>query len=605
MATTTALPLGAETRSLPELLSQALRGDVREALCERVSRGGPFRKLSSNEVLERVQRIALGLRALGLQRGDRVAILSSNCIDWILADLGIQFAGMVTVPIFATQAADQVAYILRHAQVRVLFLHDEEQRAGLNVVSEKPLPTYLFRGGGADSLDALESLGAQRAAQFPDELLHLGEGIPGDALCTLIYTSGTTGHPKGVMLTHSNFTSNVVDAFQAGLTGLHTGDPVLSVLPIAHIFERMVTYGYLYLRCAIYICHDADELLHDLRAVRPRVMTAVPRLFERMLAGIIGAARREGGLKSRLVPWALNVGYRYTRTRLVDRRLPGLALSLQYAVSRALVLKKIRPLMGLDRLRFFCSGSAPLHLDTALTFAGFGITILQGYGLTETSPVIAVNPLRANRLGSVGRVIPHVEVKIAEDGEILVRGANVMRGYYGDDAANQEAFTDGWFHTGDIGHFDDDGYLYVTDRKKELLKTSGGKYLSPARIEAALKRSIYIAEVMIVGEGRPHPAALIAPDWKLVREHLDYGLDDSNESLARDERVLRFFAGEVRRHTADLSPFEQVRRFVILPRELSIEHGELSPTLKLKRRVVEERYAEAIARCYADPLPFD
>ncbi|TAM56581.1 long-chain fatty acid--CoA ligase [bacterium] len=603
MATSTSFAAGAETRSLPELLLPALRADLPDLLCERTQRGGPYRRLSSREVLSRAQRVALGLRELGLKAGDRVALLSPNCIDWIVADLGTQLAGMVTVPIFATQAADQVAYILRHAQARVLFLHDQGQRTQLLEAGAELPETFIFGGAGAEGMAALEARGEQRAAAAPEELLHLGEGIPGDALCTLIYTSGTTGDPKGVMLTHSNFTSNVVDAFVAGMSGLRARDVVLSVLPVAHIYERMITYGYLYIQCSTYICHSPDELLDDLRAVRPKVMTAVPRLFERMLSGIVGKAREDGGLKARLVPWALAVGRERMRVTLVEGRRPPLGLALAFAVARTLVLKRIPPLMGLDRLHFFVSGSAPLHLDTTLTFAGLGLEILQGYGLTETSPVVTVNPLGENRLGSVGRVIPHVEVKIAPDGEILVRGANVMKGYYLNDAANAAAFEDGWFRTGDIGRFDDDGYLYVTDRKKELLKTSGGKYLSPARIETALKRSIYIAQVMVVGEGRPHPAALIAPDWKLVREHLGVPPRTRTEDLARDERVVRLFAHEVHEQSEGLSPFEQIRRFAVLPRELTVETGELSPTLKLKRRIIEKRYAELVERVYAEAVP--
>ncbi|TAM91896.1 long-chain fatty acid--CoA ligase [bacterium] len=603
MVTSTGIAAGAETRSLPELLLPALRADVPELLCERVTRGGPFRKIGSGEVLRRAQHIALGLRELGLQPGDRVALLSPNCVDWIVADLGVQFAGMVTVPIFATQAADQVAYIIRHAGARVLFLHDQAQRVQLLAAGAELPPTYVFGSEGVEGIAQLEARGEQRAAADPDELLHLGEGISGDALCTLIYTSGTTGDPKGVMLTHSNFTSNVVDAFTAGMSGMRAGDVVLSVLPVAHIYERMIIYGYLYVQCSVYVCHTPDELIDDLREVHPTSMTAVPRLFERMLSGIVGKAREEGGLKARLVPWALAAGCAYARATLVEHRRPSLGQALTYALARALVLRKIPPLMGLDRLHFFVSGSAPLHLDTALTFAGLGLTILQGYGLTETSPVVSVNPLSENRLGSVGRVIPHVEVKIAEDGEILVRGANVMSGYYLNDAANAAAFTDGWFRTGDIGRFDDDNYLYVTDRKKELLKTSGGKYLSPARIETALKRSIYIAQVMVVGDGRPHPAALIAPDWKLVRERIGASPGDRTEDLALDPRVVRLFAHEVHEQSEGLSPFEQIRRFTVLPRDLTVEGGELSPTLKLKRRIIEQRYAAQIERVYSQAVP--
>jgi long-chain acyl-CoA synthetase len=372
---------------------------------------------------------------------------------------------------------------------------------------------------------------------------------------------------------------------------------VISVLPYSHIYEHTVIYIYLLAGVRYFICHDPNELLGDLRDVRPAEMTAVPRIFDRVLVGVTGQALRAGGLQGRLVPWALNAAREYMAAKTIGgAAAPGLAL--QYALAKLLVLRKVRNALGLDRVRFLTSGSAPLHVDTAMTLLGLGIPVMQGYGLTETSPVVSVSRLSANVYGAVGRPISGVDVRVAEDGEVLVRGRNVMQGYFHDPQATAEAIEDGWLHTGDVGEIDASRFLRITDRKGEIFKTSTGKWISPARIEASIKRSIFVAQAMVTGRGEAHPIALICPNWPLLRLEMPALPDVPAESLATRDDVAAFLTSEVRKQTRGLATYEQVRRILVIPREFSIEGGELSPSMKIKRRVIEARYAREIERAY-------
>jgi long-chain acyl-CoA synthetase len=417
-------------------------------------------------------------------------------------------------------------------------------------------------------------------------------------MAVLIYTSGTTGEPKGVMLSHYNLGFTAQSSFEHSFSVITPGSDVLSVLPFSHIYEHCILYGYMLAHARHHICRHVDELLADLRAVRPIAMTAVPRIFERMLAGVTAKAKAHGGLQAVLVPWALDIGRQYKSAKTLAKN-PGALLALKYRMAHALVLKKLRPLMGLDRLKFLVSGSAPLHFDTAMTMLGADIEIVEGYGPTECSPVITVNTYDENHYGTVGRPIPGVEIKIAPDGEVLARGPNVMLGYYKNERATAEVMEGGWYHTGDVGAIDASGYLRITDRKKELFKTSGGKFVAPSRVEAAIKRSVYINQVILVGDSRPHPAALVSPNWDLVRTELKIEPGVPTGELVHRPDVVEFLTKEVRHNTSDLAKFEQVRKIAILPRDLTVEDGDLSPTLKVKRRVVEAKYAAEIERLYA------
>lgn len=584
--------------TLPAIVRRSLADLRKSAVAERVA--GRWTATSAARLLERVEDLACAIRAAGLDPGDRVALISANRVDWMVADFAILFAGCVAVPIYPTQAVGQVAFILADARAKLLFI---DTPAALRRLRDGgvPVPRTITFDGGEDSLESFESGGVAVRKMHPDQPRSFESGIAPDDLAVLIYTSGTTGAPKGVMLTHHNLGFTATSSFTYAFDAVRPGSPVLSVLPFSHIYEHDIMYGYLIARAQHYICHAPEELLADLRDVRPVAVTAVPRIFERMLAGITAKALERGGPTARLVPWALATGRDYMLVKSKGSRVP-FTLQARYLVARALVLKKIRGRLGLDRLKFFVSGSAPLHIDTAMTLLACDLAIAEGYGPTECSPVITVNRLSDNRYGTVGRPIPGVSVKIAEDGEILARGPNVMKGYYRDEAATANAISDGWYKTGDVGELDRDGYLRITDRKRELFKTSGGKFIAPSRIESAIKRSVFIGQAMVVGNARPHPAALVSPNWEMLRRELRLPSDQGTDVLAARDDVADFMTAEVRRKTADLAPYEQIRRVIVLPHELTVESGELSPTLKVKRRVVEEQYAGRIDRAYATEL---
>ncbi|HEX5274538.1 MAG TPA: long-chain fatty acid--CoA ligase [Candidatus Rubrimentiphilum sp.] len=577
--------------TLPAVIRRSLEQPREAALLERAGSG--WGATSSQQLLDRVENLASAIRSSGLQAGDRVALMAVNSVDWVVADFAILFAGCVVVPIFPTQASDQVAFILRDSDAKLVFAGTAELAASVRGLTAAPV--VVFQSSGADSLAQFE----KRGGAEPGAVAQWEAALEPDDLAVLIYTSGTTGEPKGVMLSHYNVAFNAESSFSNTFDVLPAGSNVLSILPFSHIYEHMILYGYMLRRMHHYIAHDVDKLLDDFRDVHPVTMTAVPRLFERVIARIVGTAKSQGGLQGKLVPWALNAGRDYMAARNRGKD-PGPMLSLQYRIAHSLVLRKIRPRLGLDKLVFFVSGSAALHFDVAMTMLGCDIPIVEGYGPTECSPVVTVNTFENNRYGTVGRPIPGVEVSIAPDGEVLVRGPGVMLGYYHNPAATSEALKDGWYHTGDVGELDAGGFLRITDRKNELFKTSGGKFIAPARLESAIKRSVYVNQALAIGEGHPHPVALVSPNWDLVRQELGIAPGVPSETLAERSDVIAFMTDQVRRQTADLAPFEQVRRIAVLPRDLTIQDGELSPTLKVKRRVVESRYAASIGRLYAE-----
>jgi long-chain acyl-CoA synthetase len=544
-------------------------------------------------MIARAEAIALALRARGLLAGDRVALMSENRVDWIVTNLGIQFAGCVTVPIYATQALDQVAFILDDAGARALFVDTPHLAVRLRTAGIA-LEPFVFDAPPESpvAFAQLIAAGMSHRERGAEELARIAADLDPDALALLIYTSGTTGTPKGVMLAHRNIASNAVDSFDIVADAIRPGDPVLSLLPFAHCYEHTNIYGYLVRGARVYINRRVESLLDDLRTVRPVAMFAVPRVFERTYAGIVAASIAAGGVRAKLVPWALATGCAYRRALLEGT--PNLALRLQFALAHRLVLSKLRAQLGCDRLRFFVSGSAALHLEVALTFAAADMLIIEGYGLTESSPVVTVNRPRQHRFGTVGLPIPNVEVRLADDGELLVRGPNVMLGYYRHPDETAAAIRDGWLATGDIATIDPDGYVRIVDRKNEIFKTSGGKFVSPTRVESALARSPFVAQAVVIGSGKAHPAALIAPNWATLRAHLDLPVDASQEHLAADGRVRAFIANEVRLATAHLASFEQIRWAGVLARDLTIAAGELTPTLKVRRNIVEARYAALV-----------
>jgi long-chain acyl-CoA synthetase len=583
--------------TLPAFVAEQLAQPRAVALGERI--GGRTRALRSDEVHRRAAAVAHALRARGIARGDRVALIANNRVDWLVADFGILYAGCVVVPTFATTAADQLAYILADSEAKLVFTDDAATAAALRTAVPHAPPIVAFEGDGPDSFEAFVASGAPLHDADPQAVARFADGVALDDLAVLIYTSGTTGVPKGVMLSHRNLVSDAVTAFDHEASGVTQGAVALSVLPFAHIYEHTNALGFLYTLAAHYVTVP-ERLMEDLRALRPVFIAFVPRIFERLLAGIVGNARAAGGAQAKLVPWALAVGQAHERAKR-DGTPVSLGLRARHALANALVLKKIKPKLGLDRLSYFVSGSAPLHRDTALTMAAMGLEICEGYGLTETSPTVTVNRPADNVLGSVGPPVPGVQVKIAEDGEVLVKGPNVMLGYYHVPPEEQPFTPDGWFQTGDIGELRGT-HLYITDRKRELFKSSGGKWISPARIESAIKRSVYVSQVMAVGNNRPHPGVLLAPNWELVRRELSLPDDLATDEIARRDDVRALMIREVETQTADLASYERIRRVALLPRELTIEDDELSPTLKIKRRVVEQRYAPLIEAAYAEDL---
>jgi len=588
----TALP---PKETLPHLIRRALDDDRSDTLVERVN--GVWTPTSSRRVLERALDVACAIRDAGLQPGDRVALIAGDCVNWVICDFATFFAGCVVVPVYPTQALDHTEYILKHSEAKLLFIDTHASLARLQDAHISVPQAVIFDSPGDDSLAAFESKGAAIRAAHPELPGEYEAILQPDDLAVLIYTSGTTGVPKGVMLSHDNLGFDAQSALSYGMQGVHTNEAVLSVLPYSHIYEHTMIYIYLLAKVRYSICHDPSELLADMRDVRPNYMTSVPRIFDRILAGVQGQAMKAGGLQARLVPWALRVGREYMQAKTFGAG-PSPALSMQYGIAKRLVFEKVRKLLGLDRINYLTSGSAKLHVDIAMTYLAMGVPIMQGYGLTETSPVITVSRSGDNRYGAVGKPIPGCEVKIAADGEILARGRNIMQGYYRDPQATAAALADGWFHTGDIGEIDADGYVRITDRKKEVFKTETGKYVSPARVEAAIKRSVFVAQAMVLGDGRPHPAAIVCPNWDLIRVELALPAI-APEELVKREDVLDFVTAEVRKQTSDLATYEQIRRVIVIPREFTVESGELSPSMKIKRRVVEERYRDQIDRAYA------
>lgn len=570
-------------------------------------RDGEWRAISSAELLERAHLIAYGLSALGVRVGERVSILAESSPEWTLTDAGCQFAGVVDVPIYPTQAPPQVRYILDDSGARVLFIRNREAFARIFEAIDgcDTLEHLIFfepegaAEAGAITLDELMERGRGLRTEQPDLIDQLSRAARAEDLATIIYTSGTTGEPKGVMLTHSNLVSNLIDS--SGHLAFSESDVALSVLPLSHVLERLGMYMYIHHGMSVYYAESIEKIGENIREVRPTIMICVPRLFEKIYARIQEKAAAGGKLKAGMLAWAVNVGKLRAQHVVAKKPVPPL-LGLKHELATRLIFSKWRAGLG-GRMRLFVSGGAALPEEIGYIFMGAGIPIVQGYGLTETSPVIAAGNLEDNRIGTVGRPIKNVEVRIAADGEIETRGPNIMRGYYRKPAETRAVFTeDGWFKTGDIGLIDEDGFLKITDRKKELFKTSGGKYIAPSAIEARIKGSRFVNQVVLIGHGRKYPAALIVPDWEQLRAYTQHkGIRDgvaTPAELCRNARILDLMQRQVDAVCADLSKYERVKRIALLEQELSIEGGELTPTLKVKRRVVDEKYRDVINRLY-------
>ncbi len=603
----------ARISTLAQLPADLLREYPRPDLLQQCSVDG-LRPLSTEHLVERVRAIGLALGDMGIAPGDRVAIMSDTRQEWVLADLGIITARAVTVPIYPTISAQQARFILQDSGARGVFVADATQAAKILsvrhmvpelefivVFSDEASPASVRESHSVLRLESVVERGRVLAADR-EAVARYEAGIAAvqpDDLLTIIYTSGTTGEPKGVMLTHENVLSNIRAVVPVLV--LTPQDVALSYLPLSHVFERMVTY--LYLHEGVTVCHaeSMETIARDLQLVRPTVMTGVPRVYEKLHGRIHDAVAASPAFRRRLFDWAVRIGTEASAARREGGAIPPL-MRIQEAAADGLVATKIRARVG-GRLRLAVSGSAPLPAHIARFFHAVGLPLIEGYGLTETSPVISVNPQDKPRFGTVGCVIDGVEVRIAEDGEILTRGPHVMKGYWRRDEDTAAVLDpDGWFHTGDIGTLSDDGYLAVTDRKKELLVTSGGKKIAPAPIEALLKRHPLVAEAMVVGEGRKFPAVLIVPNFPALEHRLKVlGLPSgSREELVAREDVVSLYREVVEPLNRDLAQFERLKKVGLLPAEFSIAGGELTPTLKLRRRVVLERWQTAVDRLYDD-----
>ena len=587
-------------RTLSELFLKVAERD--QAACLLEKRDGEYRAISSAELASRVRTLHNALLAMGVGPGDRVALMAHNCVDWPVVDFATLTLGAVLTPIYPTLTAEQAAFIVADSGASVLVVQEAERLAELRELADQmPSVEQVVLLGEPDpsvaGVATLDEICARAGEGDTEAFESRARAVSPEDLATLIYTSGTTGRPKGVMLTHANITSNVLAALEAiSFKGEYTS---LCFLPLCHSFERTVDYCYFERGITIGYAESVHTVVENLSEVRPHVFVSVPRVYEKMLAAVQENVARSGGLTRRLFAWAEATGRKALPHRLAGTD-PGGLLGLKLAVADRLVFRKIKQRLG-GRFEFAISGGAPLAPEVASFFWAAGIRILEGYGLSETSPVLSVNRLGATRLGTVGPAIPGVELRIADDGEILARGPNIMAGYHGLPEATAEVIDDeGWFHTGDIGQFDEAWHLQITGRKKEIIVNAYGKNVAPAPIENALKASPYIAQAVVLGDKRKFLAALFVPDFAALAAWCEAnGLAElDREGMLAHERVRNLFGYAVAQVNEELSRHQQVRAWELLSQDFTIESGELTPTQKVKRSVVSDNYAVLIDELY-------
>ncbi|HEY2092023.1 MAG TPA: long-chain fatty acid--CoA ligase [Thermoanaerobaculia bacterium] len=590
----------------------ALTCDIDRPAALKYKKGERWLDISLAEFRDTIRWFSTGLRTLGVKPGDRVAILSENRPEWAMGDFGILCAAAITVPVYPTLLGWQIEYILNDSGSVACIASSEEQLHKLldirshcphlhniivaDAVADMPPGVMTFEQVVAEGRKSEQERGRTRF----DELRTSRK--PSD-LATIVYTSGTTGNPKGAMLTHGNIASNVVSTTK--VLPLQGGWVAMSILPLSHILERTADYSYFYRGAVIAYAESVVKVGENLQEVKPDVFAAVPRLFEKMRARILDTVASGSSGKQKIFAWALKIAEERLPYRVENKAMPA-GLKIRSAIADKLVFRKILGRLG-GRVKFVLSGGAPLSAELAAFFIGAGLEILEGYGLTETSPVITVNSPQKRRIGSVGQLIPGVEVKIAEDGEILSRGPHIMQGYWNNpEATSQSIDAQGWFHTGDIGVIED-GFLRITDRKKDIIINAYGKNIAPQPLEALLKSSPYIGTPVLIGDRRKFLVALIVPNFeKLERDAAAKGVHaDSHEALVADERVKSIFQGEIDRFNQSLDRQEKIRRFTLLPRDFTIEEDEITPSLKVKRKVVDKKYKDIIDSMYADEALMD
>ena len=578
-------------RTINDVFFAVVERQHAKAMLQRL--GDEWVPISSDTLRRRVAAVAGGLRRWGIGRGDRVAILSENRPEWTIADFASLLLGAVTVPIYATLTADQTAYILRDSGARVIFVSSEMQLQKVlsirdQTALEKLIVMDAVEGAGGVRMSEMESDGS---ASHDPALEATARAVSPDDLATIIYTSGTTGTPKGVMLTHGNMASNL--SCSLAEFSLQSDDISISFLPLSHVTARHVDFAMLYRGVTLAHLALVNQLPQALLEVKPTFFVAVPRVYEKI--HFQTEQKAQGFPNSTFYNWAMSVG-KENRADVLAGRTPT---SRAWRVAERLVYSKVRAAMG-GRVEVFIAGGAPLGRELAEWYAAIGIRIHEGYGLTETSPVIAVNTPRAHKMGTVGKPLPNVEVRIAEDGEVLVRGPSVFKQYWNKPKETQDAFVDGWFKTGDIGNLDTDGFLSITDRKKDLIKTSGGKFIAPQPIENSLKHNALIAEAVVLGEKRKFPAVLISPNFPLLEgwargNKVTFG---SREELVASPEVRVLYEGIVEDLNGNLARFEKLKKVLLVADEFSTEDGTLTASLKLRRHRVEERYRQQIEEMY-------
>ena len=557
-------------------------------------------KTSTKEYLEKANALSRGLLRLGVNKNDKIAIISStNRTEWHITDIGVLQTGVQTVPMYPTITSEDYEYILNHSESSYCFVSDQEVYDKLiavkkNIPNLKEIFSYNTIKGCKNWQEILE-LGADESNQ--DVVEDRKNNVATTDLATIIYTSGTTGKPKGVMLTHQNIVSDVL--MSAPRVPLRAGSTrALSFLPICHIFERMLTYLYQYYGISIYFAESIEKISDNLKEVHPHVMSVVPRLLEKVYDKIYAKGADLTGVKKKLFFWALELGMNYK-----PYKENGWFYEFQLKIARKLIFSKWQEALG-GELELLVSGSAALQPRLTKVFTAAGIPVMEGYGLTETSPVISVNDMRNKgfRAGTVGKVLDGVEVKIAADGEILCKGPNVMLGYYKDEAQSNEVLKNGYFHTGDIGEFDNEGFLKITDRKKEMFKTSGGKYVAPQLLENTFKQSRFIEQVMVIGDGEKMPAAFIQPSFDFIKEwglkHPEAKLGTTNEAIITNPTLIKRIQEEIEHYNERFGSWEKVKRFELTPDVWSIDGGHLTPTMKLKRKVIKEKYNDLYTKIY-------
>ena len=588
--------MNSTTRLFDILENQVKNKPLKRALNTKYN--GVWESTSSKEFLEKSNQISRGLLQLGVKKGDKVAIISSNNrTEWCIVDIGVLQIGAIDVPIYPTITAEDYSYIINHSESKYCFVSDVVVYEKIkSIQNECPnlKEIYCFDTiKGCKHWSAVLELGKDAAHQ--SKVLAIKESVNPQDLATIIYTSGTTGTPKGVMLSHNNIVSNVIAA-QKRLP-LDKGKAVaLSFLPLCHIYERMLMYLYQLSATEVHFAESLETIGENLNEVNPDVMTAVPRLLEKLYDKIYGKGQNLTGIKKKLFNWAVNVGLDYE-----PYGKNGVGYSIKLFIARALIFKKWKSALG-GNLKLIASGSAALQPRLARVFTAAGLTVVEGYGLTETSPVISVNDMRDGkfRVGSVGQVVENVKVKIADDGEILCKGPNIMMGYYKNQKLTDEVIKDGYFHTGDIGHIDDDGFLKITDRKKEMFKTSGGKYVAPQVIENIVKQSTLIDQVMVVGESQKYPAALIQLNFDAVNEWL--GQTDiplNYTEMVANEKVLNKIKKDIDQANENFAQWEKIKKFKLTPEIWSVDSGHLTPTMKLKRKIIKSKYQDLLEEIYS------